>query len=89
MNRLHRTVEKTEVNTYLSVSQTIESVMHSQHGVALDDSHPDSWADRSVHPSARSADVHDGHIDVALVSERGTKKEKKIEENMLIKTIKS
>ena len=44
--------------------------MDGQHVVTLDDAHPDRCTDGSIHTSAGSTDVHDGHIDVALVSKR-------------------
>lgn len=55
--------------TYLSLCQTIKAIMDSQHGVTLDDAHPDRSTDGSIHTSAGSTDVHDGHVDVALVRE--------------------
>lgn len=57
--------------TYLSLSQTVKAVVDSQHGVTLDNAHPDCSTDGSIHPSTGSTDVHDGHVDVALVSKRG------------------
>ena len=55
---------------YLSLSQAIKAVMDGQHGVTLDDAHPDCCTDSSIHTSAGSTDVHDGNVDVALVSQR-------------------
>lgn len=52
---------------HLSLSQAVEAVVNGQHAVTLDDAHPDGGADGGVHPSAGGADVHDGHVDVALV----------------------
>lgn len=46
--------------------------MHSQHIVALDDSHPDSRTNRSVHAGTGSAHIHDGHVNVALLTKRET-----------------
>lgn len=57
---------------HLSLSQAVEAVVNGQHVVTLDDAHPDGGADSSVHPSAGGADVHDGHIDVALVQRLGS-----------------
>lgn len=56
---------------HLSLSQAVEAVLNGQHVVTLDDAHPDGGADSSVHPSAGGADVHDGHVDVALVQRLG------------------
>lgn len=56
--------------TYLTLSQTIKAIMDSQHGVTLDNAHPDCSADGSIHTSTGSTDVHDGHIDVALMNKR-------------------
>lgn len=56
--------------TYLTLSQTVKAVMDSQHGVTLDNAHPDCSADGSIHTSTGSTDVHDGHIDVALINKR-------------------
>lgn len=53
--------------THLSLRQPIKSVVDRQHVVTLDDAHPHSRADSSVHTSTGSTDVHDGHVDVALV----------------------
>lgn len=58
--------------SHLSLSQAIEAVVNRQHVVTLDDAHPDGSADSSVHPSAGGADVHDGHVDVALVQRLGS-----------------
>lgn len=69
-----RSGAKREMYTYLSFGQTIKAVMDSQHGVTLDDAHPDCRTDGSVHTSAGSTDVHDCHIDVALVSTSKTVK---------------
>lgn len=55
---------------YLSLSQAIKAVMDGQHVVTLDDAHPDCCTDGSIHTSAGSTDVHDGYVDVALVSQR-------------------
>lgn len=60
-----------EIYSYLSLSQTVKAVMDSQHGVTLDDAHPDCCTDRSVHTSTGSSDVHDGHIDVTLALREG------------------
>lgn len=57
---------------HLSLGQAIEAVVNRQHVVTLDDAHPDGGADGSVHPSAGGADVHDGHVDVALVQRLGS-----------------
>lgn len=56
--------------TYLTLSQTVKAIMDSQHGVTLDNAHPDCSADGSIHTSTGSTDVHDGHIDVALINKR-------------------
>lgn len=56
--------------TYLSLSETIKAIMDSQHVVTLNDAHPDCSTNGSVHTSTGSTDVHDGHIDVALVSKK-------------------
>lgn len=45
--------------------------MNSEHVVTLDDAHPDSGTDSSVHAGARGADVQDGNVDVALVQRGG------------------
>lgn len=58
--------------TYLTLSQTVKAIMDSQHGVTLDNAHPDCRSDGSIHASTGSANVHDGHIDVALINERET-----------------
>ncbi len=58
------------MDTHLSVSQTIKTIMDSKHVVTLDDAHPDCCTDCSVHASAGSTDVHDGYVDVALLSVR-------------------
>lgn len=63
-----------EMYSYLSLSQTIKAVMDSEHGVTLDDAHPDCCTDGGVHTSTGSTDVHDGHIDVALISQIKTEK---------------
>lgn len=57
-----------ETAAHLSMSQTVEAVMDRQHVVTLDESHPHGRADGSVHTSTGGANVHDGHIDVALVA---------------------
>lgn len=57
---------------HLSFSQAIEAVINGQHAVTLDDANPDGSADSGVHPSAGSANVHDGHVDVALVQRGGS-----------------
>lgn len=54
------------LNSYLSMSQTIKTIMDSKHGVALDDAHLHCCTDRSIHASTRSPDIHNGHVDVAL-----------------------
>lgn len=57
---------------HLSLSQAVEAIVNGQHVVTLDDANPDGGADSSVHPSAGGADVHDGHVDVALVQRLGS-----------------
>lgn len=57
---------------HLSFSQSIKAVINSQHAVTLDDAHPDGGADSGVHPGAGGADVHNGHVDVALVPKGGS-----------------
>lgn len=56
---------------HLSFSQAVETVMNSEHVVALDDAHPDSGTDSGIHAGARGADVQDGNVDVALVQSGG------------------
>lgn len=72
---------------HLSLSQAVEAVVNSQHVVTLDDAHPDGGADSSVHPSAGGADVHDGHVDVALVQRFGSVSN--IKESLLISGLKT
>lgn len=57
---------------HLSFSQAIEAVINGQHAVTLDDAYPDGGADSSIHPGAGSANVHDGHVNVALVQRGGS-----------------
>lgn len=57
---------------HLPLSQAVEAVVNGQHVVTLDDAHPHGGSDGSVHPSAGGADVHDGHVDVALVRRLGS-----------------
>lgn len=57
---------------HLSFSQAIKAVINGQHVVTLDDAHPDGRADRGVHPGAGGTDVHNGHVDVALVQKGGS-----------------
>lgn len=54
------------MNSYLSMSQTIKTIMDTKHGVTLDDAHLHCCPDCSIHAGAGSSDVHNGHIDVAL-----------------------
>lgn len=58
--------------SHLSLSQAVEAVVDGQHVVTLDDAYPDGGADGGIHPSAGGADVHDGHVDVALVQGLGS-----------------
>lgn len=51
---------------YLSLSQTVKAVMNTQHGMTLDEAHPNCCTDSSVHTSTGSSDVHNSHIDVTL-----------------------
>lgn len=57
---------------HLSLSQAVKAIVNGQHVVTLDDAHPDGGTDSSVHPSAGGTDVHDGHVDVALVQRLGS-----------------
>lgn len=57
--------------SYLSLSQTVKAVMNSQHGMTLDDAHPDCCTDRSVHTSTGSSNIHDSHIDITLAVREG------------------
>ena len=54
------------VCTYVSVRESVEAVVHRQHGVSLNHADPDGRAHRRVHAGAWRTDVHHGHVDVAL-----------------------
>lgn len=58
---------------YLSLSQTVKAIMNTQHGVTLDEAHPNCCTDSSIHTSTGSSNVHDSHIDVTLAERDGEK----------------
>lgn len=59
------------------MSQTIKAVMYCKHVVALEETNPDSWTDRSVHSRTRGSDVHDGNVDITLAVINSHKRQNK------------
>lgn len=55
---------------HLSMCQPVKAVMHRQHVVTLDETHPHGRADGSIHTSTGGTNVDDGYVDVALVARR-------------------
>lgn len=57
-----------DIEAHLSMCKPIKAVMDRQHIVTLDESHPHSGSNGSIHTSTGGANVHDGYINVALVA---------------------
>lgn len=51
---------------HLSFGQTLETIMHCQHAVALQDTNPDCSSHSSVHACTGRAHIQNGHINVTL-----------------------
>lgn len=51
---------------HLSLSQTLEAIMHCQHAVALQDANPDCSSHSRIHACTGCTHIQNGHIDVTL-----------------------
>lgn len=54
------------VVSHLSLGQTLEAIVHSQHAVALQDTNPDCSSHSCIHACTGRAHIQNGHVNITL-----------------------